>query len=153
MSSHLRRRGSEVRGGKENKSKKRKAKKRESIRSKHSRKMAQEITQILLRIQEEHRGDKNRMTLAVHSVAANNNDSIGLKPLIRKLGYDPREVYADKGYQVPANVSYVHSRGIKDRIQKKAYRNRFLSRVAILFNKLVSKPRWVVERTFGSIKH
>ncbi|XOD67534.1 MAG: hypothetical protein ACMUEL_06240 [Flavobacteriales bacterium Tduv] len=43
--------------------------------------------------------------------------------LITKLGYKPRELYADKGYQVPDNVSYFHSRGIKDRIQKKAYRN------------------------------
>ncbi|XOD68097.1 MAG: hypothetical protein ACMUEL_09610 [Flavobacteriales bacterium Tduv] len=46
----------------------------------------------------------------------------GLKVLISKLRYNPREVYADKGYQVPVNVSYFHSRGIKDRIQKKAYR-------------------------------
>ncbi|XOD68199.1 MAG: transposase [Flavobacteriales bacterium Tduv] len=30
--------------------------------------------------------------------------------------------------------------------------NRPLSRIAILFNKLVSKTRWVVKRTFGSIK-
>ncbi|XOD67994.1 MAG: hypothetical protein ACMUEL_08975 [Flavobacteriales bacterium Tduv] len=33
----------------------------------------------------------------------------------------------------------------------KTYRNRPLSRVVILFNKLVIKPRWVVEHTFGSI--
>ncbi|XOD66901.1 MAG: transposase [Flavobacteriales bacterium Tduv] len=51
-----------------------------------------------------------------------------------------------------ANVSYFHSRGIKDRIQKKAYRNRPSSRITVLFNKSVSKPRWVVEPIFGSIK-
>ncbi|XOD67621.1 MAG: transposase [Flavobacteriales bacterium Tduv] len=45
-----------------------------------------------------------------------------------------------------------HSRGIKGFIQKKAYRNRPLSKIAILFNKLVSKTRWVVERIFASIK-
>ncbi|XOD67646.1 MAG: transposase [Flavobacteriales bacterium Tduv] len=49
-------------------------------------------------------------------------------------------------------MSYFHSRSIKDRIQKKNYKNRSLSRIAILFNKLVSKYRWVVERIFGSIK-
>ncbi|XOD67257.1 MAG: transposase [Flavobacteriales bacterium Tduv] len=87
------------------------------------------------------------MILAVHSVAANEHDSIGLKPLIRKLGYNTREVYVDKGYQVPANVSYFHSLSIKDRIQKKSYRNRPISRIIVLFNKLVSKTRWVVERT------
>ncbi|XOD67489.1 MAG: hypothetical protein ACMUEL_05975 [Flavobacteriales bacterium Tduv] len=63
------------------------------------------------------------MILAVHSVAANEHDSRGLKLLIRKLGYKPREVYAEKAYQAPANVSYFHTRAIKDRIQKKAYRS------------------------------
>ncbi|XOD68021.1 MAG: hypothetical protein ACMUEL_09150 [Flavobacteriales bacterium Tduv] len=62
-----------------------------------------------------------------------------LKPLIRKLEYKPREVYANKGYQVPDNVSYFYSRGIKNRIQKKAYRIRLLSRVTLLINKLASK--------------
>ncbi|XOD66762.1 MAG: transposase [Flavobacteriales bacterium Tduv] len=61
--------------------------------------------------------------LAIHSVAANEHDSRALKPLINKLGYKPREIYADKGYPSPANVFYFHSRGIKYRIQKKAYRN------------------------------
>ncbi|XOD68126.1 MAG: hypothetical protein ACMUEL_09775 [Flavobacteriales bacterium Tduv] len=74
------------------------------------------------------------MMLAVHSVAVNEYNSIGIKPLISKLGYKPIEVYADKGSQVPDNVSYFHSRGIKDRIQKKSYRNRSLSSIAILFN-------------------
>ncbi|XOD67396.1 MAG: hypothetical protein ACMUEL_05410 [Flavobacteriales bacterium Tduv] len=36
-------------------------------------------------------------------------------------------------------MSYFHSRGIKYCIQKKAYKNRSLSRIAMLFNKLVSK--------------
>ncbi|XOD66979.1 MAG: hypothetical protein ACMUEL_02885 [Flavobacteriales bacterium Tduv] len=36
--------------------------------------------------------------LALHSVVANEDDSRGLKPLISKLEYKPREVYADKGY-------------------------------------------------------
>ncbi|XOD66547.1 MAG: hypothetical protein ACMUEL_00355 [Flavobacteriales bacterium Tduv] len=34
-------------------------------------------------------GDKNRMILAVHIVAANEHDSRGLKLLISKLGYTP----------------------------------------------------------------
>ncbi|XOD68268.1 MAG: transposase [Flavobacteriales bacterium Tduv] len=58
--------------------------------------------------------DKNKMILALHSVAANEHDRRGLKPLISKLGYTPpRKVYADKGYQLTANVSYFNSRGIK----------------------------------------
>ncbi|XOD67986.1 MAG: transposase [Flavobacteriales bacterium Tduv] len=57
-----------------------------------------------------------------------------------------------KGTKCQRTCLGFHSRGIKDRIQKKAYRNRILSRIAILFNKLASKTRWVVERIFGSIK-
>ncbi|XOD67697.1 MAG: hypothetical protein ACMUEL_07190 [Flavobacteriales bacterium Tduv] len=60
---------------------------------------------------------------------------------VSKLGYKTREEYAEKGYQPPANVFYFHSRGIKDLIYKKVYRNRSLSRIAVLFNKLVNKPR------------
>ncbi|XOD67653.1 MAG: transposase [Flavobacteriales bacterium Tduv] len=60
------------------------------------------------------------MILAVHIVAANEYDSRGLKQLISKLEYKAREVYADKGYQVPVNVSYFYSQGIKYCIQKKA---------------------------------
>ncbi|XOD66819.1 MAG: hypothetical protein ACMUEL_01930 [Flavobacteriales bacterium Tduv] len=67
------------------------------------------------------------------------HNSRGLKPLIRKLGYKLREVYAEKGYQVPVNVSYFHTRGIKNRIQKPPYRKFTLSWIAILFNKLMSK--------------
>ncbi|XOD67634.1 MAG: transposase [Flavobacteriales bacterium Tduv] len=49
-------------------------------------------------------------------------------------------------------MSYFHSLDIKDHIQKKIYRNPPLSTISILFNKLMSKPRWIVERTFGFIK-
>ncbi|XOD68133.1 MAG: hypothetical protein ACMUEL_00330 [Flavobacteriales bacterium Tduv] len=70
--------------------------------------------------------DKNEMILAVHNIITNEHDSRGLKPLIRKLGYKPREVYVDKGYQVPANISYFHTRGIKDRIQKKGLKEPYL---------------------------
>ncbi|XOD68010.1 MAG: hypothetical protein ACMUEL_09090 [Flavobacteriales bacterium Tduv] len=73
------------------------------------------------------------MILEVNRVATNEHDSRELKPLISELGYNPREVYADKGYQVPVTVSYFHNRGIKDRIQKKPIRNRPLSRISILF--------------------
>ncbi|XOD67238.1 MAG: hypothetical protein ACMUEL_04505 [Flavobacteriales bacterium Tduv] len=44
-------------------------------------------------------------------------------------------------------MSYFHSRSIKDFIQKKAYRISSLTRITILFKKLVNKTRWVVERT------
>ncbi|XOD66598.1 MAG: hypothetical protein ACMUEL_00660 [Flavobacteriales bacterium Tduv] len=48
-------------------------------------------------------------------------------------------------------MSYFHSRGIKNRIEKKPIEEPSLSRIVTLFNKLVSKPLWVIERIFGSI--
>ncbi|XOD68262.1 MAG: transposase [Flavobacteriales bacterium Tduv] len=69
-----------------------------------------------------------------------------------KLGYKPREVYANKGYQVPANVSHFHSLGIKDLIQKKAYRTVPYSRLLYYSLILVSKNRWVVEGIFSKKK-
>ncbi|XOD68257.1 MAG: transposase [Flavobacteriales bacterium Tduv] len=82
--------------------------------------------------------DKNGIILKIHSVAANKYDSIGLRSLISKLRYNSREIYAEKGYQIPANVSYFHSLGIKYDIQKKSYRTISLSRIAILF-KIISE--------------
>ncbi|XOD66709.1 MAG: hypothetical protein ACMUEL_01285 [Flavobacteriales bacterium Tduv] len=43
--------------------------------------MVQEIRETILRIQEVHRGDKNGMICAVHSLAANEHDSRELNPL------------------------------------------------------------------------
>ncbi|XOD67841.1 MAG: transposase [Flavobacteriales bacterium Tduv] len=86
--------------------------------------MDQEIGKLYYGYKKHIGGNKNGMILAVHSVAANEHDSRGLKLLISKLRYKTKEVYTDKGYQVSANVSYFHSRGIKDCIQKKSYRNR-----------------------------
>ncbi|XOD67296.1 MAG: hypothetical protein ACMUEL_04845 [Flavobacteriales bacterium Tduv] len=38
-------------------------------------------------------------------IATNEDDSRGLKPLISKLGYKTRQIYADKTYYASANVS------------------------------------------------
>ena len=59
--------------------------------------------------------------------------------------------FTDKGYKVPDNDQYLKEEKIKNRIQHKAYRNRPLTEWQIIFNKLVSKQRYVVERTFGGM--
>ncbi|WGU69193.1 transposase [Capnocytophaga canimorsus] len=61
-------------------------------------------------------------------------------------------VFTDKGYASKANREYLKRRKSKDRIQHKAQRNKPLSKWERVFNKLISKTRWVVERTFGSQK-
>ncbi|MDR2534213.1 MAG: transposase [Tannerellaceae bacterium] len=98
--------------------------------------------------------DDNGLILAVHTTTANEHDSKGLAPLLEKL---PKEklkggALADKGYQAPSSNALLKEKSIKNRLMHKAYRNRPLTRRQKVFNKQISKSRWVVERTFGSIK-
>jgi IS5 family transposase len=98
--------------------------------------------------------DDNGLILAVHTTTANEHDSKGLAPLIEKL---PKEelkggVLADKDYQVASNNALLKEKSIKNRLMHKAYRNRPLTHWQKVFNKKISRSRWVVERTFGSIK-
>ncbi|XOD68089.1 MAG: hypothetical protein ACMUEL_09565 [Flavobacteriales bacterium Tduv] len=44
------------------------------------------------------------------------------KSINNQLGYKLRGIYAEKDYQVPVNMFFFHSRGIKNSIQKKVYR-------------------------------
>ena len=92
--------------------------------------------------------------MGVHTTTANEHDSNGLEPLIKKVDPDflKQGVYTDKGYKVPKNDERLKSKEIKNRIQRKAYRNRPLTKWEKLFNKLISKSRYVVERTFGGMK-
>lgn len=97
--------------------------------------------------------DLDGLVTAVHTTTANEHDSRGLKPLIEKT---PKKkvkdgVFADKGYKVPANDEFLGKNKIRNRLQHKAYRNRPLTQWQTKFNKLISKERYKVERTFGGM--
>ena len=66
----------------------------------------------------------------------------------------PKKVtlYADKGYQSLKNEELLKQKNIKNRILKKAKKNKPLSQTEKKFNKLCGKVRYKVERTFGGIK-
>jgi len=97
--------------------------------------------------------DENGMILGVHTTTANEHDSKGLKPLIDKIPKSQRkQVMADKGYKSKANDQMLKDKGSKSRIMHKGYRNTPLTNWQIKYNKAISKTRWVVERTFGSLK-
>jgi IS5 family transposase len=98
--------------------------------------------------------DDDGMVNSVYTTTANRHDSKGLKPLVRKAGKKAIEkgVFGDKAYKVPDNDALLKDLTIKNRIQFKAYRNRPLTIWQQNFNKLVSKSRYVVERTFGGMK-
>lgn len=97
--------------------------------------------------------DDNGVILSVHSTPANEHDSKGLIPLIRKTPKSQRkQVFTDKGYRSQGNIEFLSSKGSSSRIMYKAYRNTPLTKREELANRLISKTRWVVERTFGSLK-
>lgn len=97
--------------------------------------------------------DDNGMILGVHTTTANEHDSKGLEPLIKKVPKSQRrQVMADKGYKSKANDKMLKDKGSKSRIMHKGYRNNPLTDWQKKYNKAISKTRWVVERTFGSLK-
>lgn len=98
--------------------------------------------------------DANGLVVGLHTVPASQHDSKGLAFLVEKLDdtYLHNGVYANKGYKTSTNDALLKDKKIKNRVMHKAYRNKPLTNYQQLFNSLVSKKRWVVERTFGSIK-
>lgn len=97
--------------------------------------------------------DEDGLVEGVHTTTANEHDSHGLGPVLKKVPKaKKKEAFTDKGYKVPKNDQYLKDEGIKNRIQHKAYRNRPLTYWEIQFNKLISKQRYKVERTFGGMQ-
>lgn len=98
--------------------------------------------------------DQNGLVVGIHTIVANEHDSKGLKKLISKLPrkYTSNGIFADKGYKTKKNDDLLKKNKIKNRIMHKAYRNTPLTPWQDTFNRIISKTRWVVERTFGSIK-
>jgi IS5 family transposase len=61
-------------------------------------------------------------------------------------------VEGDKGYQSKKNNDILKAKKFKNRILKKAKKNKPLTKWELKFNKLVSQTRYKVERTFAGIK-
>jgi IS5 family transposase len=97
--------------------------------------------------------DEEGLVDTVHTTTANEHDSKGLKPLIKKTSKQriKKGIFTDKGYKVPDNDELLKEEVLKNRIQHKAYKNRPLTNWEKKFNKLISKSRYVVERTFGGM--
>jgi len=102
--------------------------------------------------------DENGMQLSVHTTTANEHDSKGLKPCLENQDEELAisACLTDKGFQVPDNVtlfkSPIKNRKVKNRIMHKAYKNRPLTEWQKKYNRLISKKRWVVERTLGGMR-
>lgn len=61
-------------------------------------------------------------------------------------------LYGDKGYACEENDQLLFQRKIRNRIMRKAARNRPLTKSQKLFNRLISKKRFIVEQAFGTLK-
>ena len=96
--------------------------------------------------------DTEGLVLQVVTTAANVHEIANLKEVLEEVAL-PKHIpfFADKGYASQANRDLLKEKKLRDRIQKKAVRGKALSEREKLFNKLISKVRYKVERTFGSI--
>ena len=89
--------------------------------------------------------------MAVETTVANCHDSKPLLDLLDKANIQPgTRIHADKAYSSQKHRDALKSRGIKNGIQNKATKNNPLTRRQLQRNRMITKVRYVVERTFGS---
>ena len=95
--------------------------------------------------------DDNGLVMVVETTAANQHDSQPMLKLLDKAAIKPgSRVYGDKAYCSQKHREALKSRGIKNGIQDKAVKNKPLTQRQLQRNRLITKVRYVVERTFGS---
>ena len=71
-------------------------------------------------------------------------------PLLEGIAKDTT-VYADKGYDSAENQQHLKEHQLLDGIMRKAHRNRPLTEVQTKRNRYLSKTRYVVEQSFGTL--
>lgn len=97
--------------------------------------------------------DTQGMVLNVVTTPANVNEIANLEEVLYGLELAKgTPILADKGYASAKNRKLLKDKELKDRILKKAVRGKALTAWEQKFNKLISKVRYKVERTFGSIR-
>ncbi|CWO19863.1 IS5 family transposase [Neisseria meningitidis] len=80
----------------------------------------------------------------------NAHECTHLSPLLEGLPKGTT-VYADKGYDSAENRQHLEERQLLDGIMRKACRNRPLAETQTKRNRYLSKPRYVVEQSFGTL--
>ena len=95
--------------------------------------------------------DNNGLVMAVETTAANEHDSKPMLALLDKAKIKAgSRLHADKAYCSQKHQEALKARNIKNGIQDKAVRNKPLTPRQLQRNRLITKSRYVVERTFGS---
>lgn len=96
---------------------------------------------------------KQRLVLAVITTGANESDVKHLDDVLAVADLPAKaSVKADKGYKSKDNDAAVTKRKLRNHVMHKAAKNRPLTQREQECNKLISKVRYRVERTFGSIR-
>jgi IS5 family transposase len=97
--------------------------------------------------------DNEGMVLAIITTAANESDIVHLLDVAEKAQLPAQSpVTADKGYCSQANKDGLAEMKLRSRIMHKASRNKKLTARELKFNTSISKYRYKIERTFGSMK-
>lgn len=95
--------------------------------------------------------DDNVLVRAVETTAANRHDSQPMLALLDKAGIEPGcWFHADKTYGSQKHREALKARGIQNCIQDKVGKNKPLTTGPLQRNKLITRLRYAVERTFGS---
>lgn len=96
--------------------------------------------------------DEDGLVVAVITTAANVHDSITFVDLLEKSDLKSKtRVYADKAYKSQNHDTILKTKKLKNGIHYKAFKNKPLKDREKQFNIMVSKTRYTVERTFGSM--
>ncbi len=100
-----------------------------------------------------HVTDNEGLVLGVLTTKASTNEVGNLEDVLNTADL-PEDIplKADKGYQSKKNAILLKKRKLKNHILKKACKNKPLTHWEKVFNKLIGKTRFKVERTFGGIK-
>jgi len=97
--------------------------------------------------------DENGFIVGGITTSGNVHDGTMLEPLIEKINPAPGSaVNTDKGYDSAHNREMLSSKQLEDKIMRKHKPRKPRDEATIERNKDISKIRYVVERTFGTLK-
>ena len=96
------------------------------------------------------RTDEEGYIEKLHITPANVHECNHLSPLLEGIA-EGTTVYADKGYDSKENRHHLKEYRLLDGIMRKAHRNRPLTEDQTKRNRYLSKTRYVVEQSFGTL--
>ena len=96
------------------------------------------------------RTDEEGYIEKLYITPANTHECNHLSPLLEGIA-EGTTVYADKGYDSKENRQHLKEHQLLDGIMRKAHRNRPLTEAQTKRNRYLSKTRYVVEQSFGTL--